>query len=138
VKEAAILCHGRRNELNGTYYLEGWEWVGDAHIARLSMMAMMDAGVTVDPKPGHTFWLGTLHLRVIDICYDSRSATVAFAGLFSAAIYSLHVIHRLALLIYSRLILTAAVWGLADVAERTMPSINDLHFVKHLKRIKAS
>lgn len=119
------------------YYERHYRWVdGGNHITVINASDLMIAASKrkVPMRPGSVFYLGSLRLRIVDVGQEI-GVYVSLDGwrarLYSLAYHALDLVN----LVYHRLILTAWVWGLADIEPGTVPEWRDLHIVKWVKRV---
>jgi hypothetical protein len=85
-------------------------------------------------RPGEVFTLGSLRLRVVDDMLVGPSLVVARDGWHARLRYAVHHSTKWIDKIYRHLIVTAAVWGLADYNDALLPSWRDVHFLKRFAR----
>lgn len=83
-------------------------------------------------RPGDRLTVGPYLVRVIELDFLSRSVVVVREGLLWRAWLAASRAGRLADLAYRRLIITAAVWELADYNAGRLPSWRDLHAMQRL------
>ena len=107
----------------------GYTWEGGP-VARLTGLLLPAHLPLTDLRVGHTFDLGPWRLRIIDVEYDLLRVTVMRDG-GPARLRALRErIRRRAEWFTCRLILTAAVWGLADYDPALRPSWRDVHLLR--------
>jgi hypothetical protein len=108
--------------------------VGD--VFRIGMPFLQDfCGVRGDPMPGQVVTLGPYRLRLITGEDWNYMAVYAMHDGWKARAYALW--YRAAKPLrrtYHRLILTAAVWGLARFQQYVEPSWRDLHIVRRWRK----
>ena len=88
------------------------------------------------PKIGDKLELGPYKFRVleIDILSDTVMAVQEKWPLWWIAV-AWHRVNKLIDIFYRRMIVTLAVWRLADYHEATVPYIGDIHIVQRIKRL---
>jgi hypothetical protein len=90
-----------------------------------------------DRRIGGILMLGALRLRIVDDDFYGSRHLVMLDGWRARIRPHVFRVLRLADLAYRRLIVTAAVWGLADYSSALLPSYLDLHVVKRFKAMMA-
>ena len=100
-----------------------YRWMGENSVA---VIGYYDLPPEVR-KVGTTFWLGDLHLIVVDDIYEGMAFYVAH---FDGAGYQEYLYRRWRYALrgfIARLVLTAYVWGFATVPQYEVPTLKHLH-----------
>ena len=87
-------------------------------------------------EPGEGFTIGPYRLRVVEyqLVSDTIIAIQEKWPLWWVAV-AWHKLNKLLDLFYRRMIVTLAVWRLADYYEATIPYIGDIHIVKRIRKL---
>ena len=108
-----------------------WEGGKVAYCSLRWLPADLDKGLTV----GARFWLGDLHLVIVDFNTDALCIRVSQVSRFAWVTIVKTWIHRQSRTLYYRLIRTAEIWGLATIDPACYPSWNDLHIVRWFHKL---
>ena len=124
-----IIVH-RQGDIKGGVERETYEIEGGPYVA---ISRSFDDYPT---KPGGKFMVGPYKLRTIsyDFCADTIIATQEKWPLWWVAV-AWHRVNKLIDIFYRRMIVTLAVWRLADYYEATVPYIGDIHIVKRIRKL---
>lgn len=110
---AFVVVHEHHNAL-GQLESRHYEWRGDTTGVAIIDRTQNRTLRIPDTQTGDSFWLGDLHLLVVDFDFLYQRYSVMLHNGWAYQQMWLHRLCRLADLIYRRLILTAVVWGLAE------------------------
>lgn len=130
-----IVCH-ERYDFRGGVERRDYEWEG-GELAYVDWRFMDVAEISEAPALGDIINIGPFQLKVIDqelLWHDNY--IVARNGWKTQLRYMLHRTTKVLDKIYRRLIITAAVWGLADYHDALVPSWRDVYLLKKLSERK--
>lgn len=85
-------------------------------------------------RSGNYVFIGPYRCAIIDENYWSYEL-IRMDSVFTWLVVFWYRLSKIFQLIYSRLILTCAVWNLAEYNANTIPSYLDLHIVKYIKKL---
>ncbi len=117
--------------LDETTYIYWWE---GGKIAKISGSLLDDLFKGPRLRIGRSFRLGELHLQVI--AYDRvwNQYDVMRKGPLAMIMVIITWLYRLLMLNWRRLIRTLNAWGLAECRQGMIPSAQDIHLVRWLRK----
>lgn len=110
-----------------------YTWPAGSHRARIEAPTLIYLCDGVYPRVGDRLIIGPCRVRVVETNFMMRSVVVVRDGPLWVAWLAASRAGQLADLVYRRLIITAAVWELANYDQGRVPSWRDLHAVRWLK-----
>jgi len=129
-----IVVTRRANPLGLEQYEYGWQG-GDVTILNW-YHAREEPGLRHRdfPAAGETFWLGPFKLRVLDSDFCSLEVWVRRDGWLSWGLAKLYIVGRHLERVYRKLVITAAVWGLARYDGYTVPTWRDVYLLERVAK----
>lgn len=112
-----------------------YEWQG-GKLAYINRRFMNVVGMSKAPTSGDIINIGPFQLKVVDQELWGNSYIVTRNGWKAQLRYILYHATKILDKVYRRLIVTAAVWGLADYHDALVPTWRDIHLLKKLSERK--
>lgn len=132
-----IIIHDERDPLLHSIEARRYEWHG-GDLARVSYSYPW-AGVPQGARPGDWLTIGPYRVRVIEDADFAQQYIVSREAAWRSWLRYQAVRHTpMVGLAYRRMILTLAIWRLADVREYTVPSWRDIRLAKRIRVWRAS
>ena len=125
-----IVCH-EHYDCRGGVERRDYEWEG-GELAYIDQRFMEKEGIHEVPQLGDIINIGPFQLRVIDKKLWGFNYIVARNGWKARLRYVLHRTIKVLDKSYRRLIVTAAVWGLADYHDASIPTWRDVYLLRGL------
>ena len=118
-----------------------YKWIG-GDVARFSKQLLLDADPSIvrytefPRRPGDKFEFGPFKLRVLeqDSGYYDIIVAIRDRGLVTDLRYFWHRFGKMADIAYRRLVITLAVWGLADLDQATVPTWRDVRLLCRMEK----
>jgi hypothetical protein len=125
----AYIETARRTSPLGKIEQETYKWVGKSPYVRISRMLLREITNDYCPK---ALQLGPYRLLMVDAEPWLDFVLYVRSDKFGALRVALYRSTRLLDLIYRRLIITLAVWGLAEFTPAAIPSWRDIKLIRRL------
>lgn len=119
-----------KNNILGSIESRTFKWVGGVQ-ASLSFNAFREDYIK---RSGNFVFIGPYRCMIVDQSFSGFELIRVDNG-FTWLLVFLHIISKYLRIVYSRLIITCAVWGLAEFHEGQIPSYLDLYVVKWFKKV---
>ncbi len=119
-----------KNNILGAIESRTFKWVGGSRTS-LPLNAFREDYIK---RSGDFVFIGPYRCIIVDQSYHSYEL-IRLDNEFAWLFVFLHIISKYLRIVYSRLIITCAVWGLAEFHEGQIPSYLDLYVVKWFKKI---
>lgn len=131
-----IEFHRFSNALGMTERIEH-KWVGKSPVMIISWrdMALTPHSTYLDKKGNKICVIGPYRLRIIGSASDGNYEAVRMDYPFWWIYPFLHHVNKLSDLFYRRVIITCAVWGLAEYSGNRIPSYEDLYIYKFVRNV---
>lgn len=135
IPDANIIETQHTDFRGGTERIE-YEWRGGS-IVDITDRYLYRAGIYGSLSIGSVVNIGPFRLIVLDYDQPRRAYTFCRTGFKGTVKYSVYRLTKHFDFIYRRLVITAAVWGLAKYEDYSVPTWRDVYFLAWLaKRIK--